>query len=209
MTESVVLSHQPMGVTEIALTTKARILDAAFEAVADFGLSRLTMEDVATRVGLSRQTLYRYFPTKDDLLLALVLREEEQFLDGVRSAFAANAGLENAIEDAVTFVLRHARRHPLLDRLLETDSELLLPYLTTRAGPVVTRAREVLEELLREKIRGADPKDVAAAADMAVRLLISYTITPPSEAPEHLGRVLAQSLTGVIEGPKKTRKEAS
>lgn len=192
-----------MGVTQIALSTRARILDAAFHAVADFGLSRLTMEDVGSRAGLARQTLYRYFPTKDDLLLALVLREEERFLDGVRSAFAANPELDEAIEDAVTFVLRYARRHPLLDRLLETDSELLLPYLTTRAGPVVTRAREVLEELLREKIGKGDPQDIVAAADMAVRLLISYTTTPPSEPPEHLGRVLAQSLSGVIEGSKK------
>src|ERR687892_391530 len=45
--------------------TATRILDAAFEAVATFGLSRLTMDDVAGLAGVSRQTVYRYFDSKD------------------------------------------------------------------------------------------------------------------------------------------------
>ena len=69
--------------TDVRVTTPARILDATFRALQDFGLSRLTVEDVAQRAGLSRQTVYRYFPSKDHLMMALVSREEETFLDGV------------------------------------------------------------------------------------------------------------------------------
>lgn len=203
-----------MGVTEMALTTRARILDAAFEAIADFGLSRLTMETVAGHAGLSRQTLYRYFPTKDDLLLGLVLREEERFLDGVRAAFAANDGLEEAIEDAVAFVLQYARRHPLLDRILATDPELLLPYLTTRGGPVIERAIEVIETLLRDRVRGTDPRLVSAAADAAVRVLISYSLTPPAARPAEVAAPLAQILAAALSprrtlGASRSKKEAS
>src|SRR5438552_11690887 len=116
--------------------TRLRILDATFGAVRDFGVSRTTVEDVAQRAGLSRQTVYRYFPSKDHLILALVLREEEKFLSGVRTAFSATADLEDACYRSFLFCLRFAREHPLLDRLLASDPETLLPYLTTRAGPV-------------------------------------------------------------------------
>src|ERR671937_3000254 len=94
--------------TEVREGTRARILDAAFAAVRDFGVSRTTVEDVAQRAGLSRQTVYRYFPSKDHLVLALVLREEEKFIDGTRRAFEENDDLEVAIEQAMAFTLRFA-----------------------------------------------------------------------------------------------------
>src|SRR5438309_11586228 len=107
--------------TDVRTSTPARILDAAFVAVGDFGLSRLTVEDVAARAGLSRQTVYRYFPSKDSLIVALVSREEEKFLDAVRTAFLEHDDLEDAFRHAVRFVLAYARRHPLVDRLLGPD----------------------------------------------------------------------------------------
>ena len=45
-----------------------RLLDAALEAATIHGITRMSMGDVARRAGLSRQTLYRYFPSKDDLI---------------------------------------------------------------------------------------------------------------------------------------------
>src|SRR5947207_3943365 len=105
--------------------TQARILDAAFGCVSDLGLARTTVEDVARMAGLSRQTIYRYYPSKDHLVTALVLREEEKFLDGIRAAFAADGDLHEAIYHSILFCLRFARQHPLLDRLLDTDPETL------------------------------------------------------------------------------------
>src|ERR687887_517789 len=95
--------------TEVREGTRARILDATFSAVRDFGISRTTVEDVAQRAGLSRQTVYRYFPSKDHLVVALVSREEEKFLDGVRAAFLEHEDLEEAVRQSVRFVLSYAR----------------------------------------------------------------------------------------------------
>lgn len=184
--------------TDVARSTHARILDAAFEAVADFGISRLRMEDVASRAACSRQTLYRYFPTRDDLLAALVLREEERFLDGVRTAFAEALDLERAVSGAVAFVLTEARRHPLLDRILRTEPEALLPYLTTRGDAALHRATEVLRQLVTDRAPSADPELVGQAVEASVRLLISYTINPPSAPPERVARALARILVSSL-----------
>src|SRR5947209_7141162 len=130
--------------TDAPVSTPARILDAAFGSLQDFGLTRLTVEDVAQRAGLSRQTVYRYFPSKDHLMLALVSREEEKFLDGVRAAFVEHDDLDEAIARSTRFVLSYAREHPLLDRLLEADQQAFLPYITTRSHPMIVRARETM-----------------------------------------------------------------
>jgi AcrR family transcriptional regulator len=178
--------------------TAGRILDAAFEAVATFGLSRLTVDDVARMAGVSRQTVYRYFDSKDDLIVALVAREEEAFLEGVREAHARHADLEEAMREAVLFCLHTLREHPLLDRLLASEPEVLLPYLTTRAGPVVARAREVLEELAAART-GVRSSMVHRTADVAVRAIISYALTPSDDDPEDVARELARILASALE----------
>ena len=179
-------------------TTPARILDAAFRAVTTFGLSRFTMDDVARLAGLSRQSVYRYFDSKDALVMALVLREEEAFLEGVRAAHERHEGLEDATRESIEFSLRTAREHPLLSRLLAAEPEVLLPYLTTRAGGIIARARDVLESIAAERA-GVDPSLVHRAADLAVRAILSYTLTPSDDPPEVVAREIARILVSALE----------
>lgn len=178
--------------------TRARILDAAFEAIRSFGLARTTVEDVAQRAGLSRQTVYRYFPSKDHLVVALVFREEERFLDGVREAFAAEPDLTAAIERAVRFVLAQAREHPLLDRLLHTDEPVVLPYLTTRGLPVITRARDVMVELVAARVDPVDLEALEGCLDAAVRATLSYILTPSELPPAAVARTLARTVVRAL-----------
>jgi AcrR family transcriptional regulator len=182
--------------------TAARILDAAFEAVATFGVSRLTMDDVAGLASVSRQTVYRYFDSKDALILALVAREEEALLDGVRAAHREAPSLREAIRRSVLFCLRAAREHPLLDRLLASEPQVLLPYLTNRAGGLIDRARRTLESLVAERT-DVRPELAARSADLAVRAIVSYTLTPSDEPPEQVAREIARILSSAIERRRK------
>ena len=183
--------------------TASRILDATFECISDVGLGRTTVEDVARAAGIARQTVYRYFPSKDHLITALVLQEQEKFLDGIRAAFATDPDLETSLYDGMLFCLRFAREHPLLDRLLSTDPETLLPYLTVRATPAIRRARDVLRQLLTEAWVRANMLD--AAVDAAVRVVQSYALTPPDQPPEEIARGLARILTIALTGKEVRR----
>jgi AcrR family transcriptional regulator len=169
------------------------------------------MDEVATRAGLTRPTLYRYFPSKDALLAALVIRESERFLDGVRAAFAATDDLDAALESSLLFVLRHARVHPLLDRLLADDPEILLPYLTTRGLPVFRRAAQVVADLIAEREPRVPPPVAFFAAEAMTRLLVSYVLTPDPEPVEQVASSLAQLQSSLLSeyrrpmGPKPAR----
>ena len=188
--------------TEVREGTRARILDAAFSAVRDFGISRTTVEDVAQRAGLSRQTVYRYFPSKDHLVLALVLREEEKFIEGTRRAFASEGDLRAAIVRAITFCLEYAREHPLLDRLLAADQETFLPYLTTRGQPVIVRAREELMGLVAERRPDSNRDLTRGLLDAAIRATLSYILTPSERSLATIARTMASALVAAIDAQK-------
>ena len=188
-----------VGATELrAAGTRERILDAAFSAISTFGLSRFTMDDVARLAGVSRQSVYRYFDAKDALILALVEREEDAFLEGVRAVHRQHAELEDALREAILYCLRAVREHPLLDRLLASEPEALLPYLTTRGGGMIARAGTVLEQLAAER-PGVDLRLVHRAADLAVRAVVSYTLTPGHDRPEDVAADLAKILTSALQ----------
>jgi AcrR family transcriptional regulator len=184
-------------------TTPGRILDAAFTAIQDFGLTRMTVEDVAQRAGLSRQTVYRYFPSKDHLIVALVSREEEKFLDGVRAAFLEHDDLESAITESVTFVLAYASKHPLLERLLGPDESTFLPYVTTRALPVIVRARETMVTLFLERAPHADIEALRTILDGTTRALVSYMITESDRTPDDIASAIARLLATLLNAEKE------
>jgi Bacterial Tetracyclin repressor, C-terminal domain len=101
------------------------------------------------------------------------------------------------MREAILFCLRTAREHPLLDRLLASEPEVLLPFLTTRGGGLVARARSVVEELAERW--DVAPELIHRAADVGVRAMVSYVVTPTEDDPEDVARELARILATAIE----------
>jgi AcrR family transcriptional regulator len=174
-----------------------RILDAALGQFEDFGLRRSTMEDIARRCGMSRITIYRRFPKKENLVQAVVLRELQGFLgclervgdegeakDGGRPLSAAAKMAER-----IAFSLQYLGNHPLLRRLLRTEPESILPSLTVDGAPVVDMAREHIAAFIRKDLfgtrtppPGAD-RQVQIVAEVGVRIVLSFILTPSTAIP--------------------------
>jgi AcrR family transcriptional regulator len=186
------------GTTSIGANpdTADRILAATAAAMQDHGIIRLSLEDVARRAGLSRQTLYRYFPSKQALLDATVLAEEQEFLRRIMDAATAEATFDGALRAAIAVCLRTGREHALLNRLLKTEPESILPLLTTESGPVLNAARAALDHVLRGYFPDAAEEPLRWAADSIARTLVSYVINPPPAIDE----VVAERLTDLL-GP--------
>src|SRR5579862_2636797 len=93
--------------------TRDRILEGALAALGRVGPRRLTMSDVSDRAGLSRGTVYRYFPSKEDLLAVLAQYEQDRFSDGLRRSLA-EATKEPTLKDVVEYITNYLRQHPAL-----------------------------------------------------------------------------------------------
>ena len=78
----------PSMAAELSLRTRERILDGAMAAIARHGLAKLGMSDVSVSAGVSRGTLYRYFPSREELLRDLAVFERAA-LPGSRRGGAA------------------------------------------------------------------------------------------------------------------------
>lgn len=172
-----------------------RILDAALTVMTRHGLARLALEDVAREAQVSRQTVYRYVGSRDGLITETILREEGAFLARVRAAAAGAPDLRRALEASIGAALASAREHPLLDRLLDSEPEVLLPFLTDGSGPVLSAARAAVAELLATHAPQLESSDLALAADAATRLVISYAISPTTTTPV---AELATHLAGLL-----------
>jgi AcrR family transcriptional regulator len=169
-----------LGVEDKSDAIGERILDAALTEFQNHGLRRSTVEDVARRAGVTRITVYRRFPNKNDLTLAVIQRETRRALESVGRAMEAMATAEEQFVEGFVVTLRTAENHPLFRRLLDTEPELVLPTLTLRAAPIHAVARAFLAKYLRHAQRsGAFRKfDADIVAELLVRTTQSLLLTP-------------------------------
>ncbi|MFC8044294.1 TetR/AcrR family transcriptional regulator [Nocardia sp. NPDC057353] len=168
---------------------QTRVLDAALVAFLDFGIKRTSMVEVARRCGLSLATLYRRFASKSDLIQAVGLRQARQFVEDVDAALQRqvdrDAGAEDQIVELFVVFLEGLRGNKLLDRLLQTEPEIVLPYLTVQGAPVIELGRDYLVEFIgRLQREGKLPEyDPAPIAEMIARTSLSLALTPQTVIP--------------------------
>lgn len=165
------------------------VLDAALLAFLDFGVKRTSMVEVARRGGLSLATLYRRFASKSDLIQAVALRQARQFVEEVDAAVQPlidrDASAEDQILELFVAFIAGLRRNKLLDRLLKTEPEIVLPYLTTKGAPVIELGRDYLAEFItRLQEEGKLPAyDPLPPAEFLARNALSLALTPQTVIP--------------------------
>src|SRR5690606_38645842 len=82
----------PTGRTTKGAAKREAILDAALEVFGEVGLHGASIREIAARVGVSHQSLMHYFPTKNELLMAVLRRRDER----LRRHFADEGGMSIA-----------------------------------------------------------------------------------------------------------------
>src|SRR3954469_7011175 len=126
---------------------RSALLDAAYDAAVSGDWARTRMADVARSAGVSRQTLYNEFGSKDALAQAMAMREIEQFIAGTERALdeAHPDDPVQAVGAAALYTLQRAADNPLLKAALTDDTSGLLSFLTTRGEPALAAARSSFE----------------------------------------------------------------
>lgn len=154
--------------------TRDRIIDAALVCIDRDGLRSLTIEGVATEAGVGRATIYRHFSGgRQQLLRATVDRERSAFWDAVAGSVAPLEGLEAHLVGGLMAAHRMISEHRLLQQLLSTEPEELLPTLFASELRLNGQLRGYLLAMLqREALR--DGVDVHEAADYLARMLLMH-----------------------------------
>lgn len=180
-----------------------RILDATLELAAASGLRHLTMDDVARRAGVGRMTVYRRFHDRQGLVDALNARETRRCLAELDAAADPSQPIADQVAAGFVTSVRLAAEHPLLARLARAEPESVL--FTLNAG-VFAAAVEFLAARLRQaQVAGVlGDVDVDAAAELLVRLALSFVLVPgsklPLDDPERLAATAREQIAPMLSG---------
>jgi AcrR family transcriptional regulator len=159
-----------------------RVYAGTYECIARFGLAKTTIDDVARACGVSRATVYRLFPGgRDQVLRETVGWEMNRFFAGLAAEVEDAPDLETRLERGLTFARRSLLEHAVLQKVLATEPDALLPlmtveqhrvlrYITAYLGPVI--------EAERAAGRLRDGVDADLAADYIGRMLLSLIASP-------------------------------
>jgi AcrR family transcriptional regulator len=161
--------------------------------------SEITMADVAAAAGVSRQTLYKEFGSRDEFAQAFVIHEGERFLDGVEAAVRENLDdARAAVGAAFEAFLSAAGEDPLVRIMLSDDGGGMLPFVTTQGMPVVHWATARLTAVIEEGWPQAPGPKTKLLAESLVRLAISH-VTAPSDSPETTAAAVGELLGPFID----------
>jgi len=176
------------------------LLGAARDEIQQRPWSEITMADVAAAAGVSRQTLYKEFGSRDEFAQAFVIHEGERFLDAVEAAVREHVDSPRAaVGAALEVFLRSAGEDPLVRILLgDEGAGGMLPFVTTQGMPVVRWASARLTATIEACWPAAPAAEIRLLAEALVRLAISH-ITAPGGPPETIAATTEELLGPFID----------
>jgi AcrR family transcriptional regulator len=176
-----------------------RVLDAVGELLAADAWSDVTMAEVASRAGVSRQTLYNAFGNREELAHAYLMREAERFLTAIEDAVTSNVDdPRRALTSAAELFLSLVSTHPMVRALSTQEGEELVALATVRGGGLLTAMTDRLSELILGNWPRVDPVGARLLAATLVRLAISHAVLP-TDAPERTAKDIARILGPFID----------
>jgi len=123
------------------------ILDAAVVEFERHGLRRVALEDVARRAGVSRTTIYRRFAGKDELIAAVVERENVSLFADIAAELKQAGPQSNYYVEAFTLSILRFRRHRVLNRMMTDEPALVLELAGRHYGAAIDRMADALREI--------------------------------------------------------------
>ena len=187
---------------------RERVLAGAYACVARFGMGKTTIDDVAKESGVSRASIYRLFPGgKDQLLRETVGWEMNRFFVRLGEEVYDAPDFASLLEGGLVFAHRALKAHEVLQKVLVTEPERLLPLLTVEQHRVLRFITAFLLPYLEREARAGRVRpglDLEQAADYVARMVLSLIGSPGRwdlEDPAEVRCLVREELLGGILAP--------
>ncbi|MCW2784609.1 MAG: transcriptional regulator, TetR family protein [Marmoricola sp.] len=185
-----------------ASEARARILRATRERLVVSGTT--TTSEIAALLGVTRQTVYRYFPTTEDLLNAAAVDAvgelEDQLVKHVVNHLADGGDAADAATEVVAYVYEHLRDDPALKRLIAPGRISSTLAGLTKPSSIDLGGRLLASFPVDWDQAGLDDEDRRGLVEHLLRTLQSFVLDPGDpartgdELRAHLQRWIAPAL---------------
>nr|WP_239652154.1 TetR/AcrR family transcriptional regulator [Mycobacterium sp. UM_NZ2] len=172
------------------------VLDAMRELLTRRDWSSITLAAVAEAAGVSRQTIYNEFGSRQGLAQGYAIRLADRLVDAVDRAMSNNVGdVYAAFLEGFRSFFSDSAADPLVISLLTGAAKPdLLQIITTDSGPIITRSSARLTSSFMHSWVKVSEDDAGILARAVVRLAMSYVSMPP-EADHDVAADLARLFT--------------
>jgi TetR/AcrR family transcriptional regulator len=159
----------------------ATILEAARRCYLARGLSATGMQDVADAAGVARSTVYRYFPGRDDLLVATIKGEMEQSNARIRKKLARYPDPADQVVEGMVAAIREIPRRPLLRAVFASEEDSRARQAIWRSDVIVRFGDELMAHVIRPAQEAGLLQDAVrpeVLVEWVYRLLLSFLTLP-------------------------------
>jgi AcrR family transcriptional regulator len=120
------------------------ILDAAVLEFERHGFRRVTLDDVARRAKVSRMTIYRRFAGRDELVTAVIDRENAALFADIANELKSAGPQSNYYVEAFTLAIMKFRRHRVLNRMIRDEPAWTIQLAHQHYAAALTRMADAL-----------------------------------------------------------------
>jgi AcrR family transcriptional regulator len=170
------------------ISTTERILDGAVRALEQHGLRKVSMSDIGHEAGVSRGTLYRYFPHKDAVLEAIGFHVRDRFLAVVRDAAARSPEPADRLRAVMDVLTARTGAHPAAGVVLRSEPEFAIAFMRRQLPGYVEGVRDALHPVLAEL--AVDEAGELELAELVFRLGISTHFLPSDDPGAMVDRIV-------------------
>lgn len=157
-------------------STRERILAATAEVLGNYGMTKLSLSEVAAQAGVSRPTLYRWFASKENLLDAFVVWERRHY-DRAVARIDSDLPAAERLDAALRIIVDYQRSYPGL-RMVDIEP-----------AQVIARLAQIIPLLRTRLERMTTGKDADVAAATAVRVAISHYLVRSDDGDDFLAQL--------------------
>ncbi len=147
---------------------RKRLLEATFEVLSQAGPRKLSMSAVAATAGVSRVTVYRWFPSKEALLEGFGVYEQQKYDAGMAEAVAGLDG-DARLKAVLRFIVEFQHGYSLR-RIVDVEPEHVVQQMT--------RVMPIMSNRLLPHFPGPDGHVVAT---VVTRIALSHALIPDDD----------------------------
>ncbi|MCV7300769.1 TetR/AcrR family transcriptional regulator [Mycobacterium barrassiae] len=180
-----------------------RILDAADKIIAERG-SAMRIADVARSLGVTRQTVYRYFPGTEALLLATAMRSGDGFLEQLANHVRGETDPVTAIIEGLAFAIENLSKDERISFMMTRRSRGEVAHTLTSDTALAFSLSMLHRYEVDWEANGFDEDALSELAEYLLRVLHSFLIDP-GQAPREgdtLRRFLARWIGPAVIYPR-------
>lgn len=176
---------------------RARIMDAAILCMKEKGIDKTRIGDIATTMGISRQTIYNYFANKNELFDAIFSREAITLADKIARHIETFKTLDDKFTQAFLCAIEEFPQHPVLSHVITSGGQFLREVGHSR------ERMQAFGELVLYQVFDEHPqlrKNAGEICEFLSRNIISFLVMPdpnPRSPKELEGYVRRRLLPGL------------